>query len=119
MKKIVAASRAKAVLKWIFSVFFVIGVSIFVNDAFIRDVTTLDAGIFMVFMSVLVTSNVAQWTGDPMDRIVTVSFAGAIVTEGQGAPMCRTAPRLLPRRSLAGEVYEWASSIQFWNRRWS
>ena len=82
MKKIVTASRAKAACKWLSCVIFVIGVSIFVNDAFIRDVTTLDAGIFMVFMSVLLTSNVAQWTGDPMDRIVTVSFAGAMIALG-------------------------------------
>ena len=82
MKKIVTASRAKAACKWLSCVIFVIGVSIFVNDAFIRDVTTLDSGIFLVFMSVLVTSNVAQWTGDPMDRIVTVSFAGAMIALG-------------------------------------
>ena len=86
MKKIVTASRANritvAVFKWSFSVFFVIGVSIFVNDAFIRDVTTLDAGIFMVFMSVLLMSSVAQWTGDPMDRLATVSLAGAFIFMG-------------------------------------
>ena len=78
MKKIVTAC------KWLSCVIFVIGVSIFVNDAFIRirDVTTLDAGIFMVFMSVLVTSNVAQWTGDPMDRLATVSLAGVLITMG-------------------------------------
>ena len=82
MKKIVTASRAKAGCKWVSCVIFVIGVSIFVNDAFIRDVTTLDAGIFMVFMSVLLTQGVAQWTGDPMDRLATVSFAGAWITMG-------------------------------------
>ena len=82
MKKIVTASRLKAGCKWVSCVSFVLGVSIFVNDAFIRDVTTLDAGIFMVFMSVLVTSNVAQWTGDPMDRLATVSFAGAMIALG-------------------------------------
>ena len=82
MKKIVTASRAKAACKWLSCVMFVIGVSIFVNDAFIRDVTTLDAGIFMVFMSVLVTSNVAQWIADAVDRIATISFAGAMIALG-------------------------------------
>ena len=82
MKKIVTASRLKAGCKWVSCVIFVIGVSIFVNDAFIRDVTTLDAGIFMVFMSVLLMSSVAQWTGDPMDRLATVSLAGAWITMG-------------------------------------
>ena len=82
MKKIVTASRLKAACKWAFYVSFVLGVSIFVNDAFIRDVTTLDAGIFMVFMSVLLMSSVAQWTGDPMDRLATVSLAGAWITMG-------------------------------------
>ena len=82
MKKIVTASRLKAGCKWASCVSFVMGVSMFVIDAFIRDVTTLDAGIFMVFMSVLLTSNLAQWTGDPMDRIVTVSFAGAMIALG-------------------------------------
>ena len=82
MKKIVTASRAEAVFRWIFSVSFVIGVSIFVNDAFIRDVTTLDAGIFMVFMSVFVTMSTAQWIADAVDRIATISFAGAMIALG-------------------------------------
>ena len=82
MKKIVTASRAKAVFKWIFSVFFVIGVSIFVNDAFIRDVTTLNAGIFMVSMSVFGTMSTAQWIADAVDRIATISFAGAMIALG-------------------------------------
>ena len=82
MKKIVTASRLKAGCKWVSCVSFVLGVSIFVNDAFIRDVTTLDAGIFMVFMSVLVTSNVAQWIADAVDRIATISFAGAMIALG-------------------------------------
>jgi hypothetical protein len=82
MKKIVTASRAKAGCKWVSCVGFVMGVSMFVSDAFIRDVTTLDAGIFMVFMSVLLMSSVAQWTGDPMDRLATVSLAGAWITMG-------------------------------------
>ena len=82
MKKIVTASRAKAACKWVSCVSFVIGVSIFVNDAFIRDVTTLDAGIFMVFMSVLLTMSSAQWIGDSVDRLATVSLAGAWITMG-------------------------------------
>ena len=82
MKKIVTASRAKAACKWVSCVSFVIGFSIFVNDAFIRDVTTLDAGIFMVFMSVLLMSSVAQWIGDSVDRLATVSLAGAWITMG-------------------------------------
>ena len=82
MKKIVTASRAKAACKWVSCVSFVIGLSIFVNDAFIRDVTTLDAGIFMVFMSVLLMSSVAQWIGDSVDRLATVSLAGAWITMG-------------------------------------
>ena len=79
MKKIVTASRLKSACKWVSYVSFVIGVSIFVNDAFIRDVTTLDAGIFMVFMSVLLMSSVAQWIGDSVDRLATVSLAGAFI----------------------------------------
>ena len=59
-----------------------IGVYIFVNDAFIRDVTTLDAGIYMVIMSVFQMPSVAQWTGDPVDRLATVSFAGVVITMG-------------------------------------
>ena len=82
MKKIVTASRLKAGCKWASCVSFVMGVSIFVNDAFIRDVTTLDAGIFMVFMSVLLMSSVAQWIGDSVDRLATVSLAGAWITMG-------------------------------------
>ena len=82
MKKIVTASRAKAACKWVSCVSFVIGLSIFVNDAFIRDVTTLDAGIFMVFMSVLLMSSVAQWIGDSVDRLATVSLAGALIAMG-------------------------------------
>ena len=99
MKKIVTASRAKAACKWLSCVSFVIGVSIFVNDAFIRDVTTLDAGIFMVSMSVFVTMSTAQWIpeligepwlvfldkvrfADAVDRIATISFAGAMIALG-------------------------------------
>ena len=82
MKKIVTASRLKAACKWASCVIFVLGVSIFVNDAFIRDVTTLDAGIFMVFMSVFLTSGTAQWIADAVDRIATISFAGAMIALG-------------------------------------
>ena len=82
MKKIVTASRLKAGCKWVSCVIFVIGVSIFVIDAFIRDVTTLDAGIFMVFLSVFLTMSTAQWIGDSVDRLATVSFAGAWITMG-------------------------------------
>jgi len=82
MKKIVTASRAKAACKWLSCVIFVLGVSIFVNDAFIRDVTTLDAGIFMVFMSVFLTSGTAQWIADAVDRIATISSAGAMIALG-------------------------------------
>ena len=82
MKKIVTASRAKAGCKWVSCVSFVIGVSIFVNDAFIRDVTTLNAGIFMVSMSVFGTMSTAQWIADAVDRIATISFAGVVITIG-------------------------------------
>ena len=104
MKKIVTASRAKAACKWLSCVIFVLGVSIFEasstvcvlpncvifvlgvaifgNPAFIWDVTTIDTGIFMVFMSVLLMSSVAQWIGDSVDRLATVSLAGAWITMG-------------------------------------
>ena len=99
MKKIVTASRLKAGCKWVSCVSFVMGVSMFVNDAFIRDVTTLDAGIFMVSMSVFVTAGTAEWIpelnvepwlvfldkvrfADAVDRIATISFAGAMVALG-------------------------------------
>ena len=84
MKKIVTASRWKSACKWVSYVFFVIGVSIFVNDAFIRirDVTALDSGIFLVFMSVFVTMSTAQWIADAVDRIATISFAGVVITMG-------------------------------------
>ena len=71
----------------------------FVIDAFIRDVTTLNAGIFMVSMSVFVTMSTAQWIpelnaepwlvfldkvrfADAVDRIVPISFAGAMIGLG-------------------------------------
>ncbi|MDE0899444.1 MAG: hypothetical protein OSA81_10535 [Longimicrobiales bacterium] len=76
MKKIVTTSRAKAACKWRARVSFVISVSIFVNDAFIRSVTAVDAGIVM---SVCLMSSVAEWTGDPMDQVVAfISGAGLI-----------------------------------------
>ena len=82
MKKIVTASRLKSACKWVSYVSFVIGVSIFVNDAFIRDVTTLDTLISFVFMSVFVTMSTAQWIADAVDRIATISFAGVVITMG-------------------------------------
>jgi uncharacterized membrane protein YqgA involved in biofilm formation len=82
MKKIVTASRLKAGCKWVSCVSFVMGVSMFVNDALIRDVTTLDAGIFMVSMSVFVTAGTAEWIADAVDRIATISFAGAMIALG-------------------------------------
>ena len=83
MKKIVTASRWKSACKWVSYVGFVIGVSIFVNDAFIRDVTTVDAGIFMVFfISVFLTMSTAQWIADAVDRIAIISFAGVVITIG-------------------------------------
>lgn len=82
MKKIVTASRLKSGCKWVSYVSFVIGVSIFVNDAFIRDVTTLDTLISFVFMSVFATMSTAQWIADAVDRIATISFAGVVITIG-------------------------------------
>ena len=82
MKKIVTASRLKAACKWVSYVSFVIGVSIFVNDAFIRDVTTLDTLISFVFISVFLTMSTAQWIADAVDRIATISFAGVVITMG-------------------------------------
>ena len=84
MKKIVTASRAKAVFKWIFSVFFVMGVSMFVNDAFIGDVTAPARGTDVVVLSacmmMLVTSFGQSWNA--VDRLATVSLAGAFVFMG-------------------------------------
>ena len=82
MKKNVTASRWKSACKWFSYVGFVIGVSIFVNDAFIRDVTTLDAGILMVSIDVFLTMSTAQWIADAVDRIATISFAGVVITIG-------------------------------------
>ena len=82
MKKIVTTSRWKSACKWVSYVGFVIGVSIFVNDAFIRDVTTLDAGISMVSIPVFLTMSTAQWIADAVDRIATISFAGVVITIG-------------------------------------
>ena len=91
MKKIVTASRWKSACKWVSYVGFVIGVSIFVNDAFIRDVTTLDAGISMVSIPVFLTMSTAQWIADAVDRINTISSAGA-----------RDCPRRVPAFRLVG-----------------
>ena len=82
MKKIVTTSRLKSACKWVSYVSFVIGVSIFVNDAFIRDVTTLDTLISFVFISVFLTMSTAQWIADAVDRIATISFAGVVITIG-------------------------------------
>ena len=82
MKEIVTTSRLKSACKWVSYVGFVIGVSIFVNDAFIRDVTTVDAGIFMVSIPVFLTMSTAQWIADAVDRIATISSAGAMIALG-------------------------------------
>ena len=82
MKKIVTASRAKAVLKWIFSVSFVIGVSMFVNDAFIGDVTAPARGTDVVIMSVIMMMILTQSAGNAVDRLATVSLAGVVITMG-------------------------------------
>ena len=80
MKKIVTASRANritvAVFKWSFSVFFVIGVSMFVNDAFIGDVTAPARGTDVVVVSAFFMRLV---TGFVQDRLATVSLAGAFI----------------------------------------
>ena len=36
----------------------------------------------MVFMSVFVTMSTAQWIADAVDRIATISFAGAMIALG-------------------------------------
>ena len=83
MKKIVTASRANritvAVFKWSFSVFFVIGVSMFVNDAFIGDVTASARGTDVVVLSAFFMRLV---TGFVQDRLATVSLAGAFIFMG-------------------------------------
>ena len=83
MKKIVTASRANritvAVFKWSFSVFFVIGVSMFVNDAFIGDVTASARGTDVVVVSAFMMRLV---TGFVQDRLATVSLAGAFIFMG-------------------------------------
>jgi hypothetical protein len=80
MKKIVTASRANritvAVFKWSFSVFFVMGVSMFVNDAFIGDVTAPARGTDVVVVSAFFMRLV---TGFVQDRLATVSLAGAFI----------------------------------------
>ena len=79
MKKIVTASRAKAVFKSIFSVLFVMGVSMFVNDAFIGDVTAPARGTDVVVLSAFFMRLV---TGFVQDRLATVSLAGAFIFVG-------------------------------------
>ena len=83
MKKIVTASRANritvAVFKWSFSVFFVMGVSMFVNDAFIGDVTASARGTDVVVVSAFMMRLV---TGFVQDRLATVSLAGAFIFMG-------------------------------------
>ena len=83
MKKIVTASRATritvAVFKWSFSVFFVIGVSMIVNDAFIGDVTAPARGTDVVVLSACMMMLV---TGFVQGRLATVSLAGAFIFMG-------------------------------------
>ena len=89
MKKIVTASRANritvAVFKWSFSVFFVIGVSMFVNDAFIGDVTAPARGTDVVVLSacmMMLVTSFGQSVGNAVDRLATVSLAGAFIFMG-------------------------------------
>ena len=84
MKKIVTASRLKAGCKWVSCVIFVIGVSIFVIDAFIGDVTASARGTDVVVLSacmmMLVTSFGQSWNA--VDRLARVSLAGAFIFMG-------------------------------------
>ena len=89
MKKIVTASRANritvAVFKWSFSVFFVMGVSMFVNDAFIGDVTAPARGTDVVVLSacfLMLVTSFGQSVGNAVDRLATVSLAGAFIFMG-------------------------------------
>ena len=85
MKKIVTAWSAIAVFKWIFSVFFVIGVSMFVNDAFIGDVTAPARGTDLVVLSacmMMLVTSFGQSVGNAVDRLATVSLAGVVITMG-------------------------------------
>ena len=85
MKKIVTAWSAIAVFKWIFSVFFVIGVSMFVNDAFIGDVTAPARGTDVVVLSacfLMLVTSFGQSVGNAVDRLATVSLAGAFIFMG-------------------------------------
>ena len=85
MKKIVTAWSAIAVFKWIFSVFFVIGVSMFVNDAFIGDVTAPARGTDVVVLSacmMMLVTSFGQSVGNAVDRLATVSLAGAFIFMG-------------------------------------
>ena len=97
MKKIVTAWSAIAVFKWIFSVFFVIGVSMFVNDAFIGDVTAPARGTDVVVLSacmMMLVTSFGQSVGNAVDRLATVSLAGAFIFMGF--------PTAYPPRLLAG-----------------
>ena len=89
MKKIVTASRANritvAVFKWILSVFFVMGVSMFVNDAFIGGVTAPARGTDVVVLSacmMMLVTSFGQSVGNAVDRLATVSLAGAFIFMG-------------------------------------
>ena len=82
MKKIVTASRRKSACKWASYISFVIGVSIFVNDAFIRGVTGLPGDVMLMVLPIMLTTGTAQWIADAVDRIATISFAGVVITIG-------------------------------------
>lgn len=82
MKNIVTASRMKVACKWLSWVSFVIGVSIFVNDAFIRGVTGLPGDVMLMVLPIMLTTGTAQWIADAVDPIATISFAGVVITIG-------------------------------------
>ena len=85
MRKIVTASRAKAGCKWASCVGFVMGVSMFVNDAFIGDVTAPARGTDVVVLSacfLMLVTSFGQSVGNAVDRLATVSLAGALITMG-------------------------------------
>ena len=80
--RFLTASRLKAGCKWVSYVSFVIGVSIFVNDAFIRGVTGLPGDVMLMVLPIMLTTGTAQWIADAVDRIATISFAGVVITIG-------------------------------------
>ena len=82
MKNIVTTSRMKVACKWLSWVSFVIGVSIFVNDAFIRGVTGLPGDVMLMVLPIMLTTGTAQWIADAVDRIAAISFAGVVITIG-------------------------------------